>query len=126
MSNYAPKLPLTTDPSNGHQNLQTIEQVSLQNLKMLCLTSPGERCMDPNFGVGIRNFLFEQNEPSTYSKIKTRIMRQVQEYMPFLEVTDVRFDSETNNKSFLSNGLLITIVFNITPLGRSSVLQITA
>ena len=126
MSNYAPTLPLTSDPSNGYENLQTIERVALQNLKMLCLTSPGERCMDPNFGVGIRNFLFEQNAPSTYSKIKTRVMRQAQEYMPFLEITEVKFDSEANNDNFIANGLLITITFIITPLGRSSVLQIAA
>ena len=126
MSNYAPTLPLTSDPSNGYENLQTIERVALQNLKMLCLTAPGERCMDPNFGVGIRNYLFEQNVPSTHSKIKTRIIRQVGEYMPFLEIVEVKFDSETNNDNFKPNALLITIAFIITPLGRSSVLQITA
>ena len=122
MSNYAPRLPLTSDPSNGQENLQTIEQVALQNLKMLCLTAPGERVMDPNFGVGMRNFLFEQNDPSTYSKIKTRIMRQVQEYLPFLEITQIDFDSDRNVEGFVPNGLLITIKFVITPLGRSTVL----
>ena len=125
MSNYAPSLPLRLDPTNGYGNLQTIETVALQNLKMLVLTSPGERMMDPNFGVGIRNFLFEQNNNSTYSKIKTRIMRQTQEYLPFLEIREVKFDSEVNNENILSNGLLITIEFIITPLGRGSVLQIT-
>ena len=125
MSNYAPSLPLRLDPTNGYGDLQTIETVALQNLKMLVLTSPGERMMDPNFGVGIRNFLFEQNNNSTYSKIKTRIMRQTQEYLPFLEIREVKFDSEVNNENILSNGLLITIEFIITPLGRGSVLQIT-
>ena len=102
MSNYAPTLPLTSDPSNGYENLQTIERVALQNLKMLCLTAPGERCMDPNFGVGIRNYLFEQNVPSTHSKIKTRIIRQVGEYMPFLEIVEVKFDS-TSPKNAIIN-----------------------
>ena len=125
MSNYAPSLPLRLDPTNGYGNLQTIETVALQNLKMLVLTSPGERMMDPNFGVGIRNFLFEQNNNSTYSKIKTRIMRQTQEYLPFLEIREVKFDSEVNNENILSNGLLITIEFIITSLGKGSVLQIT-
>ena len=125
MSNYAPSLPLRLDPTNGYGNLQSIETVVLQNLKMLVLTSPGERMMDPNFGVGIRNFLFEQNNNSTYSKIKTRIMRQTQEYLPFLEIREVKFDSEVNNENILSNGLLITIEFIITSLGKGSVLQIT-
>lgn len=125
MSNYAPSLPLRLDPTNGYGNLQSIETVVLQNLKMLVLTSPGERIMDPNFGVGIRNFLFEQNNNSTYSKIKTRIIKQAQEYLPFLEIREVKFDSEVNNENILSNGLLITIEFIITSLGKGSVLQIT-
>ena len=116
MSNYAPLLPLTSDPANQFANNHTIEKVALQNLKMLVLTAPGERIMDPNFGVGIRNFLFEQNVASTYSNIKTRIIRQVQEYLSFLEIISV---------DFLANGLLITIEFVITPLGRASVLSLS-
>ena len=54
MSNYSPRLPLQIDSTNGFSNNQTILQVVQQNLKMLLLTSPGERVMDPNFGVGIR------------------------------------------------------------------------
>ncbi|QDP63318.1 MAG: hypothetical protein GOVbin703_65 [Prokaryotic dsDNA virus sp.] len=125
MSNYAPLLPLTSDPANQFANNHTIEKVALQNLKMLVLTAPGERIMDPNFGVGIRNFLFEQNVASTYSNIKTRIIRQVQEYLSFLEIISVDFDSDTNNPQFLANGLLITIEFVITPLGRASVLSLS-
>ena len=125
MSNYAPLLPLTTDPTNQYANNHTIERVATQNLKMLILTAPGERIMDPNFGVGIRNYLFEQNTPQTHTSIKTKIIRQTQEYLPFLEIEEIKFDSETNNENFLANGLLITIRFMITPLGRASILQLT-
>ena len=62
MSNYSPKLPLTLNPINGFENNQTVPSVVLQNLKMIILTSPGERIMDPNFGVGIKQYLFEQND----------------------------------------------------------------
>tara|TARA_B100000123_G_C25703412_1_gene416364 strand:- start:659 stop:1039 length:381 start_codon:yes stop_codon:yes gene_type:complete len=124
MSNYAPLLPLTSDPANQYANNHTIESVATQNLKMLILTAPGERIMDPNFGVGIRNYLFEQNTPQTHTSIKTKIIRQTQEYLPFLEIDEIKFDSETNNENFLANGLLITIRFMITPLGRASILQL--
>ena len=125
MSNYAPRLPLTYDASNQYANNHTIETVALQNLKMLILTAPGERIMEHNFGVGIRNFLFEQNTNATYSTIKTKIIKQAREYLPFLEIVSVDFDSDRNNEQFIANGLLITIKFIITPIGKSTELGIT-
>ena len=61
MSNYSPKLPLLINGSNGYENNQTVLADIQQNLKMVLLTSPGERIMDPNFGVGMKRYLFEQN-----------------------------------------------------------------
>lgn len=117
MSNYSPSLPLTLNPSNGFTNNQTVIEVVQQNLKMLLLTSPGERIMDPNFGVGMRRFLFEQNNGQTHSQIKTKIKRQVSEYMSYIEIEDVIFAHEANNSMIKSNGLLITIKFFISPVG---------
>tara|TARA_B100000287_G_scaffold139197_1_gene131142 strand:+ start:800 stop:1180 length:381 start_codon:yes stop_codon:yes gene_type:complete len=117
MSNYSPSLPLSIDPINGFSNNQTIVEVVQQNLKMLLLTSPGERIMDPNFGVGMRRFLFEQNDANTHSKIKTRIKKQVADYMSFIEIEDVIFAFESNDSMMKSNGLLVTIRFYISPVG---------
>lgn len=117
MSNYSPSLPLIINPANGFSNNQTILEVVQQNLKMLLLTSPGERVMDPNFGVGMRRFLFEQNDGNTHSQIKARIKRQVSEYMSFIEIEDVLFAHETNNSMIKANGLLVTIKFFISPVG---------
>ena len=124
MSNYSPRLPLTIDPSNGFANNQTILQVVQQNLKMLLLTSPGERVMDPNFGVGMRRFLFEQNNANTHSQIKAKIRRQVSEYMSFVEIEDVLFAFEANNPMIKSNGLLVTIKFYISPVGLEGSLDL--
>jgi hypothetical protein len=60
-----------------------------QNLKMLLLTSPGERIMDNNFGVGLKNFLFEQNVRNTRQALRNRIEEQVEEYMPFLDLIEI-------------------------------------
>jgi len=117
MSNYSPNLPLTLDPNNGFQNNQTILSTVQQNLKMILLTSPGERVMDPNFGVGIKRYLFEQNNSDTHSRIRAKIRRQVIEYMPFIELEEIIFKTEANNPMIKSNGLLITIKFFISPVG---------
>jgi len=126
MSNYSPKLPLKVDSSNGFSNNQTISEVALQNLKMLVLTSPGERIMDPNFGVGMRNYVFEQNNLSTYASIREKIRKQVQEYLPYIDIVDVLFETEQNNNEIISNQVLIKIRFIITPTGSEEVLEISA
>ena len=126
MTNYSPKLPLKVDSSNGFSNNQTIGEVALQNLKMLILTSPGERIMDPNFGVGMRNYIFEQNNLSTYASIRAKIRKQVQEYLPYIDIVDVLFETEQNNNEIISNQVLIKIRFIITPTGSEEVLEISA
>lgn len=124
MSNYSPKLPLLINGSNGYENNQTVLEVIQQNLKMVLLTSPGERIMDPNFGVGMKRYLFEQNDSSTYSRIKARIRRQVKEYMGYIVIEDVLFNSESNNDNITANGLLVTVKFSITANGAVSALTV--
>ena len=125
MSNYSPKLPLTQNPINGFENNQTVPSVVLQNLKMIALTSPGERIMDPNFGVGIKQYLFEQNDSMTHNRIKARIINQVREYMPFVTIDEVSFSSEANNPNVMSNGLLVSIKYYIEPIGVEGTLGLT-
>jgi len=125
MSNYSPKLPLTQNPINGFENNQTVPSVVLQNLKMIVLTSPGERIMDPNFGVGIKQYLFEQNDSMTHNRIKARIINQVREYMPFVTIDEVSFSSEANNPNVMSNGLLVSIKYYIEPIGVEGTLGLT-
>ena len=125
MSNYSPKLPLTQNPINGFENNQTVPSVVLQNLKMIALTSPGERIMDPNFGVGIKQYLFEQNDSMTHNRIKARIINQVREYMPFVTIDEVSFSSEANNPNVMSSGLLVSIKYYIEPIGVEGTLGLT-
>lgn len=124
MSNYSPKLPLLIDAANGFQNNQTVLEVVSQNLKMILLTSQGERVMDPLFGVGMKRFLFEQNNEFTYSNIKAKIKKQVKQYMPYIEIEDVIFSSEANDSNISANHLLVTVKFYITATGAVSSLTV--
>ena len=95
-----------------------------QNFKNLVLTAPGERIMDPNFGVGMRRFLFEQNNAPTHASIRARIRRQVAEYMPFLDITDISFSTDLDGEGFRANSLLVSITFYIPSLGVGSTANI--
>ena len=70
---YSPSLPLIFDNNGPYNQLSKISEVVKQNLKMLVLTAPGERIMIPEYGVGIRNYLFELSTPELRQNIKARI-----------------------------------------------------
>lgn len=125
MPNYSPSLPLTLSPRDGtYENLQDLISVTAQNLKMILLTAPGERVMDPEFGVGMRNYLFEQNNISTYTSIRSNINRQVKKYLPFVDIQDVDFKTEDTDASIQANRVNITVRFYIRPLNSSQQLTI--
>lgn len=117
MTNYSPKFPLSFSLQGGYTSNQTVKDVVKQNLKNLILTSPGERVMIPEFGVGIRNFLFEQNSQSTITAIRQKIDEQVEQYMPFVELQEVNTESNENE-------LYIRIKYFIIPIGEDDILSI--
>ncbi len=121
------KLPLTYNSSDGPYTLnKKTKEAVRQNFKNLVLTAPGERVMDPQFGVGMRNFLFEQMNDSLFSRISERIRTQVQAYMPFVFVEHITFDSMETKEGIGPNELQVTIQYNILPLDAEDTLSITA
>ena len=89
MYGIGPKLPIKFTKDSTPMNTQTITENTKQNMKNLLLTSPGERIMDINFGVGLRRFLFENNTPTVRVRLESRIYEQVDKYMPFVKITDL-------------------------------------
>jgi len=88
--------PLHRDNEDGFYSLtKTLAQNVKQNFKNLILTSPGERVMLTNFGVGIRNFLFQNNSTILQNDITIRISEQVETYMPFVRIDNIEFIEET-------------------------------
>ena len=125
MSGLSPKLPLSTDNIDGYTLIKSYNELVTQNLKNLILTAPGERMMDPTFGVGIRNFLFEQNTSETHQIISTRIKTQVSKYMPFLEVKTVFLSPEEEEPNMEPNSVKIQIKYFVKPLNMVDILNIT-
>ena len=123
---FSPKLPLSTNEEDGKYALnKTLQAVVAQNLKNLILTIPGERIMDPDFGVGLKTFLFRENLESVYDEIRVRIDSQVEKYMPFVEIEDVEFISSLDDPfNVSSNALFINIRYHVIPLGLNDNLEL--
>ena len=112
----SPKLPLTLDASDGYGLNKTYKEMVKQNMKMIILTAPGERIMDPLFGVGLRNYLFEQNHPIVYGEIEAKILSQVKKYLGFVEILSIDFNSKDVNPAVVENVLYINLTYRIKPL----------
>ena len=84
----------------------TIEAVK-NNIRNLLQTYEGERLYQPNLGIGLRKFTFEQlTEESIYS-IQNTILDKLKVWLPFVEIRDIKIKQEDNT-------LRLSIVFNIT------------
>ena len=120
------KLPVTEDELDGLKLIKNFPDLIQQNLTNLLLTIPGERIMDPTFGVGLPRYLFEQNDQTTYAEIRSKISEQVTKYLPFVQINSVVFSNidipkpdgflANPGKSLDPNFLGVEITYTIVPL----------
>ena len=124
MSAIGARIPLVRDLDDGFAMLRDYNNVARQNLKMLVLTVPGERMMDPDFGVGASRFLFEQVGPDVFTRFKSRLLRQQQKYLPYLVIKDVQFVSAHTNPAMPENRVDIKIFYYNKVLRTSDLLSL--
>lgn len=74
----------------------TKEQLKYNIINYL-LTSKGERVFEPNFGSGIRNFLFEQITPESIENLKSIIKLGIEDYFNNVEVTELNINSDSED-----------------------------
>ena len=131
MPGLSPKLPLHIDQIDGYALTKNFKQVAQQNLKMLILTNPGERIMIPEFGVGIKTYLFQNATQVTFDTIEENIRQQARVYLPYITIDNITFLSERNDfveagiePSSLSNYLHIQIRYRIPSIFISDTLSL--
>lgn len=95
---YQPLFPLTYDNVFGpYKPITSLEDSIQKDFEYLLLTNPGEWPMNPDLGIGIRRYLFENYDSPELGKIQERVQNQLAKYLPFPYVS------------------LISVNFNATP-----------
>ena len=89
----------------------TIDAVK-NNIKNLLQTHKGERLMQPNIGMGLRRFVFEQFTDESRITIENEIVDTFKFWLPFVEIKKltVAMDEEYD---IGRNKLKIDVTFNI-------------
>ncbi len=90
----------------------TIKAVK-NNIKMLLSTTKGERLMQPDLGLNLRKFLFEQYTDETRVTIENEIVDTFEFWLPFVEIRDLIISMDKTD-SVGKNAMSIFIQFNIT------------
>ncbi len=125
MAGISPKLPLQRDEQDGFMLNKTVLEAVRQNMRMLVLTSPGERVMDPNFGCGIRRLLFEQANDRVYGEAETRIRSQISRYLSFVNIIDIDFQEDNDTGLSSGNAVTIQIRYTVSSLSDVNILAIS-
>jgi len=92
----------------------TIEAVK-NNIKNLLSTHKGERYLQPNIGLNLRKFLFEQFTDELRLQIENDILDTLDFWLPFIQVKDLNVGMTLATAGSVNNNkLIINVVFNIT------------
>jgi len=91
----------------------TIEAVK-NNIRNLVNTHEGERLMQPQLGINLRKYLFEQFSDEVVFSIQNDIVDTFKKWLPFVEIQDIQVNMSNRDDSTGKNTMNVTIVFNIT------------
>ena len=75
------------DENNMFSGTETVEDQTRANLINILLTQKGERINEPDFGVGLKNLLFESN--IDLNNLKEKIEIQVAKFLGNIEIEEI-------------------------------------
>lgn len=111
---YGVVLPITHG-THGYfnQSYSVIEQVK-SNLNLLLKTKKGERRMNPEFGSGLWNVLFENITDDMSSIIDSTIRNDINHWMSYVKVESINVSNSQDNNY---NRLNIYVLFTVPSIG---------
>lgn len=106
--------------ANGvFQSNYTTKDAIKNNLINYFLTNPGDRPLNPLFGGGLRNFLFEQITDGSLDFLKDEIQRKINENFQNINVINLKI-----SKSEDTNEVKMDLTYNIINRGITDTLEI--
>ena len=88
----------------------TIESVK-NNIRLLLKTEKGERLFQPNLGLALRRFLFEQINEDTNVLIENEIVDTFEKWLPFVEIRELDVNTQPINSD--RNQIKIKVIIYI-------------
>ena len=105
------------DETNMFNGTETIQEQTKANLISLLLTEPGERVNIPNYGVGLKTLLFENN--IDIKSLKEKINQSIKRYITNVSLLDVQLGFTEDKHT-----LFISIVYKFLTDGTADNIQL--
>jgi phage baseplate assembly protein W len=81
-------LPIQITNTAFTQTFNTTDQIK-SNIKNLLLTNKGERILQPEFGSGLREILFDFNNDDIEGRIEDAISEAFEQWLPYVTIADI-------------------------------------
>ena len=105
----------------------TTEEQAISNYVNLLLTRPGERYMQPTYGIGIQLRLFEPNTEALRERIKLDIKHQAGFWLPYIINRRIEVKVGTDIPALgadTEHGIHIVITFSVTESGANRAITV--
>ena len=115
---YGITLPITHGPQGYFAQSYTLSDQIKSNLNLLLRTKKGERRMNPEFGSGLWNVLFENYTDDIKPIIESTIRKDIAKWMGYINVKEIRIavaDDELPDK----NAIRVSVSFTVPSAGIS-------
>ena len=87
--------------TDGSTGLALYEDDIRQAIRIILSTNRGERVMRPDFGAGLREFVFEPLNMTTCQKVKTRVSEALVQWEPRIDVENVEVGIDRTARNLL-------------------------
>ncbi len=117
------KIPTNVSISNNQSGVfdmsYTTEEQAISNYINLLLTRQGERFMQPDFGVGLYYYVFEQIADILSVQLSDIIHEQAARWLPYIENESITVTNESDHSEVDNHYLRINIIFRVSNSGAN-------
>lgn len=108
---YGITLPIQIGNTAFNQSFTSFEQAKT-NIKNVLLTKKLERVMNPDFGSGLQELLFQMNDEILLSDVDSVIRESVERWLPYVSINSIDINSSNELKDL--NKLEVSISFRVS------------
>lgn len=105
----------------GKQKILSVDTgvtLSKSNIIQFIRTDKGQRVMRPNFGLGLKKYLFEAMDGSMFNDISNEIIKDIRNYFPHVFINNISVIENTKNLD--AHAININLTVTDTRIGSGS------
>jgi len=103
------KFPIEVDELTGRVKSSQFEDDIAEAIKIIIWTSKGERVMRPDYGSGIEQYLFENNDALTLQLIENEVLSAIMKWEPRVHEVEVEVKPDLSEDNRLNIHVQYTV-----------------